>query len=200
MPPVQIHIDLETLGIRATSQILSIGACCNDNHFYREIDLSHYDDNFTTDESTAKWWHDRGGFQPTVESVSPHKALTALGHWITDQLERGQDEFEVWANSPSFDCAILRHHYSQYSLFCPWAFWQERDVRTIKNAARTLRIPLNTKPNPHNALQDALNQQALVNRFYSAVAGYVDTARQSQLAGGSDGKEIRMELHSPDRV
>ena len=173
----QIHIDLETLATSYNAQILSIGAVCGNAEFYIEVDTSLYDDTFAVSESTREWWVSKGGFKPTLlDLFSPGNAINQLADFIAGVVKQERD-FEVWANSPSFDCAILRHHFDQHFLPCPWEFWQERDVRTIKNAAKRLRMNLRERSNPHHALQDAKNQQMLVDSFFKTMARDIGLAR-----------------------
>lgn len=200
MRPAQIHVDLETLGVKHTSQILSIGAVHGTDTFYREVDTSQYvSEDFTTCDSTLKWWDSRGGFTPSQDLVSPADAVAYFCKWVARIMDEHED-VEIWANSPSFDCAILRHHLAKTHLSCPWAFWQERDVRTIKNAAKALGVAIRTKKNPHNALKDAQNQQMLVRSFYTTVGESIGMIRNLRLQGKLDEQEIRVELHSADRV
>lgn len=200
MSVAQIHVDLETLGVRHTSQILSIGAVHGANTFYREIDAYQYNPNeFTEDASTLEWWVKQGGFIPTQDLVSPMQAVSSFAQWVLAIREQHND-IEVWANSPTFDCAILRHHFKIFSLSCPWEFWSERDVRTVKGVAKALNMNITAPKNPHNALKDAKNQQAMVASFYETVADYITTIRELRLQGKLNEQEICMELHSPDGV
>jgi hypothetical protein len=176
----QIHIDTETLGIKHTSRLLSIGAVCGASEFYVEVDQTHYTDKFTTCDSTAAWWERQGVFIPTAEQLlSPHAATLELMQFVMDETF-GSDDFEVWANSPSFDCAIIRYHCQQFSSNVPWAFWQERDVRTIKNFAKAMRIKTHVPDNPHHALEDAKNQRDLVDGVYAVAASMLNDARNAK--------------------
>lgn len=173
-----IHIDLETLDTAHTAKLLSIGAVCGTDEFYREVDTVMYDPyrDFTQSASTMQWWADRGGFKPVCELVSPYAAVHDLALYI-NRVWDGTGELEIWANSPSFDCAILKHHFVQFNVTCPWMFYHERDVRTIKNASQRLRLGQRMPENPHNALQDAKNQQALVDGFFRTMERNVQLAR-----------------------
>lgn len=157
----QIHIDLETLDTEHTAKVLSLGAACGSKTLYVEIDQSHYGPQFTESQSTVDWWAAKGGFKPHTDSLTtPHSALASLCAFIHDAS--GGDDFEVWANSPTFDCAIIRNHYRAFNMACPWGYWQERDVRTIRKLAERLRLNVARLTNPHHALIDAQNQEALV--------------------------------------
>jgi DNA polymerase III epsilon subunit-like protein len=181
--PDQCHVDLETLDTRHTSKILSIGAVFNDEKFYVEIDQSHYVNTpFTESQSTVEWWAKRGGFQPSEVPKSPYEAITKFHIWLRNQTERLSD-WEVWANSPTFDCEKLRFHMEHFSLRVPWKFYQERDVRTMHSLAQAMRLGVRKPENPHNALQDAANQRMYVESIYSALANHVQLSRETAYKG-----------------
>ena len=180
----QVHIDLETLGISSTSRILSIGAVCGEDEFYTEIDTLIYNtlppamDKFTFDQSTLDWWEEQGWFQPTLYKLStPSEAVSNLVVWIGEIMAEKKD-VTIWANSPSFDCAILLHHMRVFNITPPWRFYLERDVRTIKSLASDLKLAIRPVQNPHNALQDAKNQQAFVASVFATLAQKVHKANQ----------------------
>lgn len=188
----QLHVDLETLGIKSTSQMLSIGAVIGENEFYVEVDTSMYGQNphdFTLDQSTVDWWEERGGFQPTQDTMhSPYEATALFVQFVDAHTDELGTDWTIWANSPSFDCAILLHHMWVFRLICPWRFYQERDVRSIKSLAQDLRLPIRYPQNPHNALEDAKNQQEVVRRVYLTLARTCATAR-SVMDGTLDGEQ-----------
>lgn len=176
----QVHVDLETYDTAHTAKILSIGAVCGVDTFYCEVSQGEYPEMaFTESEATRKWWDDQGGFVPTVESDSPSQCIHSFCVWFL-RVTDGMDDVEVWANSPSFDCDILIHHFRYYGVNLPWKFYQEQDVRTIKRLARRLNLGIEMKTNDHNALRDAQNQQRFVDRVTLKLAGMCDLARQQQ--------------------
>lgn len=178
MQPDQIHVDVESLSTKRRAQLLSIGAAFCDAEFYIEIDTSLYpqDGTFITDEATLKWWADRGGFTPSTDPVSPLAAVSAFSHWARRMTE-GLEWFEVWANSPSFDCEKLRYHYDQFNLTTPWEFWQERCVRTVKNLGKSLHLNVpEVKTVAHHALADARDQQRTVDSVITTLAQKVQLA------------------------
>lgn len=175
----QVHVDLETLDTRPTSKVLSIGAVCGTEEFYCELDQSVYamSQEFTYSQSTLDWWDEQGGFQPSVEPVNPFVAISNFSRWFAEVTAELSD-VEVWANSPSFDCQILTHHFTYFGVTQPWKFYQERDVRTAKALATALRLNVRQAKNPHNALQDAKNQQAMVDSIYQTLVSKVQAANE----------------------
>lgn len=197
----QVHIDNETLDTTHTAQLLSIGACCGDERFYVEIDQSGYSDKpFTQSKSTLEWWAKQGGFKQTQALESPMNAVHDLFNWI---IATAPTDFEVWANSPSFDLAQLRYHAEQFMLPVPWAFYQEQDVRTLKRTAQHLNLRTPTFKNPHHALQDALNQHKFVTAVQQELVTAVERARRvtrfDPILSETIDEEIRLELLSTER-
>jgi hypothetical protein len=190
VPVPQLHVDLETLDTEASARILSIGAVLDDAEFYLELDQSLYSEKFTKSQRTEAWWAQQGGFAPTTdELVSPGAAIAKLIQFV-DRQTLYLDEWEVWANSPSFDCSILRYHMHEFAMRCPWQFWQERDVRTIKNMARQLRLNVREVSNPHNALRDAKNQQALVASVYDTLIAHLHRSAQNPTSWAASVSEV----------
>ena len=174
----QVHIDLETLDTAHTAKVLSIGAACGDETFYCEVDQALYpqDCGFSASESTIDWWEKQGGFKKTCEPVSPALAMSSFATWW-ERVTSVHQDYEVWANSPSFDCKIITYHFEQFAYSLPWKYYMERDVRTVKALAKAMKLPIRTFKNPHNALQDALNQQAYVDSVFSTLANQLHETR-----------------------
>lgn len=187
-------LDLETLGKKPGCVILSIGVIKFDpitgtqgESFYREINQeSCLDLGLTIDPATVKWWGKQAGAAYDLierTRTGGHDITTAL--WdlhdfitdnpntpLCDSLEREKNTF-LWANSPSFDCAIIGHAFDKAGIARPWAFYNEQDCRTLVELGRTLGIdPKKTMPftgTPHNALDDAIHQATYISEIYQCV-------------------------------
>lgn len=173
---MDIMIDIETLGLKSDATILSIGAVefgATDmwDEFYREVDPAQLDRNI--DPQTVLWWLNQPGAAFLTEGKKTlNDALSDLTAFMystyKDNYDRSIKDYEfrgrVWAKSPVFDLAILRHAYEQLGLECPWAYHQERDIRTVQAFVDKSDYPLfvGTK---HNALDDAKHQAELVQLF-----------------------------------
>lgn len=190
----QVHVDLETMDTEHTAKVLSIGAVCGTETFYCEIAQGEYPEIvFTESKETREWWDRQGGFVPTVESVSPSQAIHSFAVWF-NRVTHDVDSVEVWANSPSFDCDILTHHFKYYGINQPWMFWQEQDVRTIKQLSRRLKLSVDMRKNDHNALRDAQNQQRFVDRVTMTLIEFASLARV-QLENSYELSEVEAELN-----
>jgi hypothetical protein len=170
-----VMIDLETLGTKADSVILSIGAVkfdlgsdkVDDAAFYASISIdSNLDVGRRIDESTLLWWLTQSSAAQRVfheSKCSLETALIELASWY------GSDKNIVWSNGADFDIAMLSHAYSQFKMSTPWAFWNTRCVRTYRSLPRAASIPKPTQGVAHNALSDALNQARHVQAIQAAL-------------------------------
>jgi len=197
----QFHIDNETLDTTDSAQLLSIGACFGSHAFYREIDITEYEGKpFTVSESTMQWWQKQGGFRQSIQLTAPGDAVAELFEWVRDLSDK---DSEFWANSPTFDLKQLEYHARYFHLQVPWAFYQEADVRTVKRVSRRLGLRAQMAPNPHNALQDAVNQRNFVGAVHQELGHMKSVVRRLALNHPeimeSINEEIRMELLSSER-
>lgn len=160
-------IDIETLGTKPGCVVLEIGIVCNFQNPYDasgnpgdwsadiHVDIAQQPDALI-DPATLRWWMGHAAAfdrlvqaQLTGKAVAPTSAIDTLAVML-----RSVDE--VWANSPSFDCAILVDFVDRYAGAVPWRYVQERDFRT----ARALRpdVPYERPADAHSALADATAQ------------------------------------------
>lgn len=160
-----LMIDIETLGFRNTSAILSISAVpfnilsgdVRVYRFNRNISLdSSLEYNLSIDESTVAWWfrQPENALIPLLKDrINLYKALEELTAFIKESKVE-----QVWSNSPTFDLAILRNAYKNTQLECPWEFYQERDVRTVASLVPSIKKEMKFDGTAHNAEDDCLHQ------------------------------------------
>lgn len=170
-----IMIDNETLGTRADSVILSIGAVkfnLSDDQidaqgFYGvvEIDSNHEYAPRNISGDTLKWWMQQGQAAKSVfaeRKSTLDEVLHDLAGWVD------HDNYQVWGNGSDFDIAMLTHAYGTHKMPTPWKFWNTRCFRTIKNLPNT--PPNKTPPTvAHNALADALSQAQHLQQIWKEV-------------------------------
>lgn len=149
-------IDIETLGLKPGSVILSVGAVKFDKRktketFYRAIDvLDSLLLGLTVDPDTIKWWSQqsdqaKGALRPTH---SVKAVLSDLGTFL-------KGSGEIWAKGPDFDLVLLEAAYSKLGTKIPWSFRDARDVRTVLSLAPSTVKATGVK---HTALDDAVYQ------------------------------------------
>lgn len=162
VPTVNYMIDIETLGTRNTSVILSIGICTfgspdlNKECMYHQLNYKMFPTStyeFTTDEDTKEWWKaqpEQTWREATCGTLAP---IVSLG-MISSVLAK--TNAIVWTKG-NFDLPILEHAFNFYGVPVPWTFRNTRDFRTIK----ALWPALNLTPDPnaaHSAIYDAIFQ------------------------------------------
>lgn len=158
-----LMIDIETLGTRPKSVILSVGYAVFDDTGILEADYHtlSVDDQLAagrvTDESTVEWWAKQSEEAQKL-ATAPHKPLTV--HELGDKLQTAYKGCKtIWGKGPSFDLSLLGSLLG--SPF--WKFWEERDVRTIIDIGRKMHL---REPEfegvPHNPKDDAAHQTRIV--------------------------------------
>lgn len=165
-------IDLETVDIRPTSVILSLGGVKFNPHnrqephseIYFKISVDDQDRfNRTTNDSTIQWWSQQDpqimeeAFDQTG-AVTIEEVCSALSRWAV-----GVDIF--WGQGYGFDFTILEDLFRNIQRPIPWQFWQIRDSRTLFGLCN--EDPRKTmQTDKHNALADAYYQALAIQIAY----------------------------------
>ena len=158
----RIMVDLETLGVKPGSAIMSIGAVRFDqdgpkDEFYVRVSLeSSVDAGLKMDGSTVLWWMTQSE-ESRAELLQPgitlFEALTQFHLWAI----KGGEIDEIWGDGPTFDNVILRCAYDAVEMEAPWNHWADRCYRTMKNLYPDL-AQIERTGTFHNALDDARTQ------------------------------------------
>lgn len=161
-------LDLETLGTRPGSVILSIGACVFDEHgpidnvaftFHADLYLSDQTARgCTIDPDTVLWWlQQKDDARMAVVNRTPISVMAALG-LLYNFYERNDCE-TVWSNGADFDIPLITDLYKRAGLAPPWKYNAGRDVRTIFALILKKLGDFGHKNDMgHHALHDALFQ------------------------------------------
>lgn len=173
MPQTAAMLDLETMATSPNAFITGIGFAIFELHSPHRL-LARYkaaidlEDPFQAKRdvapTTIKWWlqQSREAQEAMLtDSTNVKRALEEINRlWIGHQPQT------IWAKSPGFDCVIIESMYKELGMKCPWWFSQTRDVRTVehlaKNKAGIEILPSFNTGTAHNALDDALEQIAVV--------------------------------------
>jgi hypothetical protein len=165
----RIMFDLETLGTDPAAHVLSIGWAIFDEEEVLEsgqVNLtSAGQEHRTRSFDTVKWWVGQAAKNPASAHDSFAKGDecgmgTALSV-VRYAVSRAGDRAEVWANSPTFDLAILRSLFAEQEWETPWPFYMERDFRTLKALRPPSPMGVNSAGTPevkHTAEGDAVDQ------------------------------------------
>jgi hypothetical protein len=162
--PVDLMIDIETMGNTPGAAILSIGAVFIKDgklaeEFYQHIDLeSCLENGLKMDAGTVTWWMGQTdeardvitkGLGGRVDLV-----LCNFCHWVCSTVGNDLSGVQVWGNSSTFDVVLMEEAFRKTHIAIPWKFWGHRCYRTLKNL-----FPGVPKPDftgiKHHALDDA---------------------------------------------
>lgn len=147
-------VDIETLGIKNNSVVLSIAVIIFDRLDAAKYighslttgeqcrSLTNYTHSFHTpvsmldclasgsiiDKGTAEWWKGKKDRSQLVDSMACTESLATTMMRLKEFLEYGYGS--IWAKSPSFDISILRSLSSSVGIDLGIDFRKERDVRT----------------------------------------------------------------------
>jgi hypothetical protein len=190
MTYTEIMIDLETLGNRNNAAVVSIGAVRfniedsdtwesmytdGTRYFYVPIRLD--DLNGDVDGTTLEWWFQQSDearkvFKTTKDHATMENALKGFSMFWSGL--HGSDTPNVWGNGSVFDNVILSSAYERHNLVKPWAYNQDRDVRTIIDLAKRIDFTFDPKKFretgvAHDALNDAINQVLMVQEAWRII-------------------------------
>lgn len=172
-----LMIDLETLDVRPTASVLTIGAVKFDpfsletekptaDRLYIKVDIdSCHDLGCTVCDATIEWWS-RQSEQAQQEAFDPVGRVNVRD--AIDQLYRfAWGCHRVWSHGAGFDVVICEHLYKQVGRAAPWQYWQVRDTRTMFDLGIDPARPPVLK---HHALEDAWNQAVGVQNVVRTLA------------------------------
>lgn len=162
--PVDLMIDIETMGNTPGAAILSIGAVFIKDgklaeEFYQHIDLESCGwVGLHMDVGTVQWWmkqSDDARAAITLEKGEHiNHVLLSFIDWVMQSTNGGHSQVQVWGNSSTFDVVLMEEAFRKCEMDIPWKFWGHRCYRTLKNL-----FPGVTKPEftgiKHHALDDA---------------------------------------------
>lgn len=163
----QVMIDIETLGTRANSVVLTMGAVVFDlnaapgqfgEEFYAVLTTSEQEVlGRVKDQSTLDWWKKQ-------DATARYAALERKDRELCGQaLDRlfnilALGDYCVWGNGSDFDNAIVSDLFRTFEFETPWAFWNNRCFRTYKAMFKHLTGPVQFNGMKHHALDDAKHQ------------------------------------------
>lgn len=159
-----VMIDLETMGLRPTSAILSIGAVHFDHvgvidKFYTAISLkSCQAAGLTVDQSTVNWWSkqtdDARKAWDQADAPSLYQGMKAFYQWC--QRVAADKYLCPWGNGADFDLVLLKNAFDALDVEPPWRYYNHHCFRTMKNVMPV--EPPAREGTHHNALDDAIYQ------------------------------------------
>ena len=168
-----VMVDIETLGVRIGSAVVSIGAVLFDpfsdelgDTFVVNLALQEQvDRGALVDISTIKWWMNQSNEAKKAafssnDEISVVEGLNKFSKFLS---ENGAENLRLWSNGPSFDSVQLQSLYGKYNIRWPLRYDADRDCRTIFELAYPEgKVPVGDIGTAHNALDDAIWQSKAV--------------------------------------
>lgn len=191
-PMLDVMVDLETLGNIPGSTILSIGAVFFDAEsqklgaeFYAVLDrASCAKAGLIEVPATLQWWAKQSTQARTVlkdaEMRGAYKlgmGLQMFGHWMLKNAAPQADKVRVWGNGADFDNAMLACAYAAVGREPPWAFYNSRCFRSLKNLLPDVPSP-ERQGTHHNALDDAKHQARHAQKLLWVLSDRAEMAEQ----------------------
>lgn len=177
-PEVILMLDIETLATSSeravVSQVALIGYDLEQDEY---IPIRHHQfypldpqikAGRVVDGDTIIWWMTqpdsaRAHFvECASDDAEELPALLKNLHMMCKDLI-GNRPYEIYANSPNFDCTIMKSLFGDHGMQTPWDFRKERDLRTLCSMANINAKEVDKVPGfiSHNALWDCRQQIAI---------------------------------------
>lgn len=176
-----LMIDLETLSLQPNAVVFQAGVVVFDETGNMSTKIRYDLDILPQimigrhfDPETQKWWME----QPASSWVARNRFSVNQFIFETNRMIEEFDIRFVWANSPSFDCVILRSLAKEFAVDLKWDFRSEMDVRTLKSMNGILGLPPEEKrETTHDSLKDCIDQVL-------KVVHYMDNLRKATVVNG----------------
>lgn len=161
-----VMVDLETWGRRPGSAIRSIGACVFTPEglgatFYVNVSRAEQELlGLEVEPETANWWSNQSAAAREALEVGQlpvSDALRLFAQWLEEDVGSSEKTLRLWGNGAAFDNAILAEVHARAGKPKPWAFWNDRCYRTLKNLFRDVDAG-KFRGDVHHALHDAEHQ------------------------------------------
>ena len=175
--PLDVMVDLETMGIRVDAAFVSIGAVAFDPFhspgpasdalkFYRNVDLqSCIDLGLRIDGGTVMWWMTKDDeARRALVDPKPVPVVDALRDFVIWYKRVTEHRSCVWSHGATFDIPIISEACLRAGLISPWTFWMCNDTRTVFRLADWKLPNADTRGGGHNSLNDAVAQAAHLQR------------------------------------
>ncbi|MFW6247150.1 MAG: 3'-5' exonuclease [bacterium] len=163
-----LMLDVETLGNKSYSALLSIGAVEFDintgeigSKFYKRIDLqSSLDVGLKVNGSTFYWWLQQSqAARDEICKENEHISIV-IKEFYSYFRKINNPEIQIWGNGARLDIGLLEDAYEACGLLdlMPWKFRCERDVRTIVSIAPHVKDNYPFNGIEHHPVDDCIFQ------------------------------------------
>jgi hypothetical protein len=182
-----VMLDLETMGNRSNTAIVSIGAVEfnivtgeTGREFYKVVDLqSCLDEGLKVQASTIYWWmqQDQKARERICEK-GEHIAMVLedFNVWMQDCV----DKVRIWGNGARFDIGILEDAYVACCMDTPWNFRKEMDVRTLVSFAPHVKENMPFEGVYHDPVDDCKHQIKYCSKIWNMFFRTLDESEINQ--------------------
>jgi hypothetical protein len=169
-------IDIETLGLRYDSAIISVGVAIFDDEQVTATDgwaIAHKHWHGHIDPGTVAWWAHPDRDASREFSFAGNMTDFAVAFQLKTFLAQHNAD-EIWANDPEFDLVVLKSWWNRIGVAdiasprvgdFPCRYWKSRSFRTIVAEAERLGIDMSDARGmyvAHNPVDDAASQARAV--------------------------------------
>lgn len=174
-----ISLDIETLGTRVGSVVLSVALVRFEDHAATTLNLNIHEQmdlGLQVDPRTHEWWATQSPVawaRATENPVGVKVALDYISEWIT-KAAYGRP-LRLWCHGASFDAPLLQDVYRAAGLPIPWHYRDVRDTRTLYDLAG-VDLADYSDGNDHVALSDALCQTRAAQEALRRLAAVMQVA------------------------
>lgn len=186
-----IVLDLETLSTDPHAAVASIGAVAltAEGAWVAEFHLAiSTEDQHSrhVSPSTCEWWDEQSNEARAASILAPNpaaptQALEEFTSWVLQIAD--PTKVKVWGNGSGFDNVILSSLFADYpELERPWAYWNDRDMRTVLDLNPAAKDVGPFEGVKHNALHDARHEAKQLAKVLMATQPAVqalDTVKQA---------------------
>ena len=184
-----VSLDIETLGVKASAVVLSIGAVYFDRHsnqlgdrFYGVLEFrTQMEKGRTIDPKTMAWWNEQSqqARDEVFRNDNRSDTAKALDDFYTflQPNHDGSNDVCLWGNGATFDNAIVTDLYESTFEYKqkPWSYRNNRCLRTFRAELQFLH-PEDVEfiGTPHNALADAVHQAKVCQSLFATLKTFAD--------------------------
>lgn len=182
---IAVAVDTETLSLRSSAVILSIGVVWFDMSCVSEFnDLIKNGINLYLDQNVQKkmnrhvcpkttaWWKEQNEEAARLFSetgIHPSKAAKEIENFL-ERVPAKKSELRWFCRGPQFDIAKLEDLYTQFDIPTHWSYRKPRCSRTFLDAFGIEDDKLIKRPVgmiPHNSMHDAAFEGYILQRVYN---------------------------------
>ena len=169
-------LDLETLAVCPRAMVLEIGVVFftpGVGKGWREaMEIAPFvggdQGNRVMDHDTLLWWAKRGKAGHEIPGMRSEKTLGDMVDWFLRLWHaHAREDCEIWSQGLAFDVAILTDILDSYGYAPPWAYWNERCLRTLKKAVGWEKPE--GRETAHRALPDAMEEVADLLEIFARI-------------------------------